>query len=1448
MEGMPRVPMLQPEPKIPANQYDEEFRLKIKEYILLHFQDDPSKYDNALTEIMNLKQNISNAYADVETACLLKRYYAQLLMMKNRFPMEEGDPIKVLFCWYDRAMDIAHSATYDDIGFELACVMYNIGAVHANVAVNETRESEDSIKNAFMHYQYAAWPLQHLRDKLNASKYASVDFDKELLTFFVNVLLGQAQECLLEKSLIDHRSNLVVAKLAIHLRDRYQECLRHLENSNLCDYVSSQKYKLWARTCAVKSEMYGCIAMIHMGCQADDDKKMGARYGYYKLANEHLTTIFKLAEKEDRDSMKASLSFLADVVGTKLSNAKKENEFIYHERVPGNEELCKDLEGLCKVRPLSFDPLDPSVGGEDLFGGLLPPGVIKAVSEYEEEKARLKREILEKVNQKEDELNAFLISLRIDEIDLEPDSSAPVLPDMLLERNAALTAQPDAIPRLLENLQKVGDLARDAGEKLSGLSGRLAEVDLPQITSDEGYKAIKKELERLNEHHQKARSNNVELHKALAAHSTNLHLLSLPIYELSSKLAGPSINAGSTPEGAALKRVLDKTREMQTQRAQLIQRFNDEVNNDNIAKKLLSERDSDHKETFSAELKKHEETLKYLEANMNAQEKILSALTEANADFSDYRKKIKSSLNTRSEHIMTLVTAYDVYCDVCQKVDDGRNFYLKLLDRLGKLTPAVEGIEAAFGAERQRREAEKRSLEEKMAAIKRASEAREAMADFSIGGVPTPGGRPRLGDYMQFYRNKINAGGAAIPAPPSNVLPPPHQAIPGLQQPHHLSPGGPLQQLPPVFPSEHPSAGPQLPSPAPSSVPDSATFFSPQPPRDLVHHPSTAPQHIQYSHAPTMPPSMSYAAQAVSQNPALNLPPHLQSTAHMSATVPRPAAHVPSQETFSQPMSNHVHTSLATQQPGVLGNAAVYGQQYPQHHGATNMPSVAVSTPIPSINASAAVPQWSHVQQPGAPQMPPSHLQQVPTTQQPPLPVPSGGLPYSQTQQQPQAQFPHSSVLPPGAQVVGNNIPPTMALMAPPGIPQMGSGTIPAGNVGDAYRMGSGAIYTSQPQHQLTQQPFPAAQSGKQEQAVQYPPQLGVITAQNGNFPSSGQQPGQGGPQSMPNANRAPNPTSNGYPPPEGAQYPNGVPQIQQQIQSQPQQAPQQIQPKPIPMAQMPQQPQQLPAGPPGASPWHVGVATNTSQSPWHAGFGSSTSPVPPIQPGQPMQQATISVHSSQPAQKPFSNVDLLDGILDNTNLPPAMIPQPTTTQHQSLLRSCAPSMPVSSNSSLTLSAINALPSPQQVNSTVTANSSSTSVHSTTLQQGAPVQQPVQMPAQPQRPAAAVMPIQHQANVPPAAPATGMMANQPSTQAVPVSQQEAPRILPVTDLMDPKKFELGPSDKTRLEKRLLHEHIRSGGDITTPFLGVLDTPQRPDVLRVDLFVLLFDFLLVYMLL
>ena len=104
-----------------------------------------------------------------------------------------------------RALDISNPVFYDDINFELCCIMFNIGTMHAVIAANETRSDLDvflfnfiqvliilvfkSIKNAFMHFQYAAWPFQYLRDTMGCNQYAAADFESPLLTFYLNVFL-----------------------------------------------------------------------------------------------------------------------------------------------------------------------------------------------------------------------------------------------------------------------------------------------------------------------------------------------------------------------------------------------------------------------------------------------------------------------------------------------------------------------------------------------------------------------------------------------------------------------------------------------------------------------------------------------------------------------------------------------------------------------------------------------------------------------------------------------------------------------------------------------------------------------------------------------------------------------------------------------------------------------------------------------------------------------------------------------------------------------------------------------------------------------------------------------------------------------------------------------------------------------------------------------------------
>ena len=78
--------------------------------------------------------------------------------------------------------------THEDINFELACVLYNIGGLHSHLGALESRVSPEGMKVACTHFQCAAWAFQHLKDAYSAEKF-SQDFDKILLTFYYQLMM-----------------------------------------------------------------------------------------------------------------------------------------------------------------------------------------------------------------------------------------------------------------------------------------------------------------------------------------------------------------------------------------------------------------------------------------------------------------------------------------------------------------------------------------------------------------------------------------------------------------------------------------------------------------------------------------------------------------------------------------------------------------------------------------------------------------------------------------------------------------------------------------------------------------------------------------------------------------------------------------------------------------------------------------------------------------------------------------------------------------------------------------------------------------------------------------------------------------------------------------------------------------------------------------------------------
>jgi tyrosine-protein phosphatase non-receptor type 23 len=127
------------------------------------------------------------------------------------------------------------------------------------------------------------------------------------------------------------------------------------------------------------------------------------------------------------------------------------------------------------VKALGFDPLDPTISGPDLFATLVPLDIHKANSLYSEEKAKLLRRIADMVNDRDEELkyvrhvhvhishnccSVFMASLDVNELHINDDKSrmANRIPDELLKCHRAFQSKTDAMPQLLDSLQRISNI------------------------------------------------------------------------------------------------------------------------------------------------------------------------------------------------------------------------------------------------------------------------------------------------------------------------------------------------------------------------------------------------------------------------------------------------------------------------------------------------------------------------------------------------------------------------------------------------------------------------------------------------------------------------------------------------------------------------------------------------------------------------------------------------------------------------------------------------------------------------------------------------------------------------------------------------------------------------------------------------------------------------------
>nr|CAI5860525.1 unnamed protein product [Callosobruchus analis] len=252
---MPMIPLGLKETK------EIDFQDPFKDFILEHYSEDSGHYQDAINEFMCTRQAMRTPLRDASGIALLFRYYNQLYFVERRFfPPDRS--LGIYFEWYDSLTGAP--SCQRTVAFEKACVLFNIAALYTQIGAKQDRSTTKGLDAAIDSFLRSAGTFWYIHE--NFMNAPSMDLGPEMLEMFVQLMLAQARECLLEKLQLQSEGNrsldicLDLAKEAAYLSECYGQVNQLITNDPVKDYVPCS----WTSLVQVKKEFYMGKSHYHL--------------------------------------------------------------------------------------------------------------------------------------------------------------------------------------------------------------------------------------------------------------------------------------------------------------------------------------------------------------------------------------------------------------------------------------------------------------------------------------------------------------------------------------------------------------------------------------------------------------------------------------------------------------------------------------------------------------------------------------------------------------------------------------------------------------------------------------------------------------------------------------------------------------------------------------------------------------------------------------------------------------------------------------------------------------------------------------------------------------------------------------------------------------------------------------------------------------------------------
>ncbi|KAK3913615.1 Programmed cell death 6-interacting protein [Frankliniella fusca] len=652
--------------------------------------DKPEDYSDAINELSKIRNNaVWRVFEKYESSLeVIYGYYDQLCALEAKIPAHE---VQIPFKWKD-AFDKGTffggriSLTVSSLSYEKVCVLFNIAALQSAVASSQSLVSDEGLKLAAKLFQQSAGIFNHLKATvmLAIQQDPTPDLNPDCLAALGAVMLAQAQEMFAQKAMHDNMKPAVIAKLCAQAEELYAEALKALQKEQLKPLWERD----WITLVAGKQASFHGLAEYFQGLVAHEDKAIGEEISRLEKAVELLKA------GQQRSGRPTLFEELTNKATRALNDAKKDNDFIYHERIPDYKNLTPvSKAAIAKALPL---PKQFSQNFKDLFENLVPVTVHQAMAAYEVRKSEIINGEVSKLRDSTNMLNSILASLNLPAA-LE-ESVGGALPQSLVEKSNAIVALGgvdalnDQLTELPELLQRNRDILNEAERLLKQeqeqddqLRERFKSWSrTPSVKLTETFRA---NLAKYREIINNAVLADKVVREKFESHSQCMKLLSQGANAINDAVPSAS-SAGVSSNSLAFRRLKELMEEVEIIKAER-----------SAIESELKSATIDMKSTFLSALAQDgaineaaisTESLgrafgplqQQVKESLLKQERVVAEIQTQHSDFIRERSANGGASAQREQMLMNLAAAHDAYMELQSNLKEGAKFYNDLTQLL----------------------------------------------------------------------------------------------------------------------------------------------------------------------------------------------------------------------------------------------------------------------------------------------------------------------------------------------------------------------------------------------------------------------------------------------------------------------------------------------------------------------------------------------------------------------------------------------------------------------------------------------------------------------------------------------------------------------------------------------------------------------------------------------